>query len=42
MFRTIYQWVLKQCPVVTKILQLYASHNKNVTFLSDALCVNFF
>lgn len=35
MLKTIYQWVLKQCPVVTKILQLYASHNKNVTFLSD-------
>jgi predicted unusual protein kinase regulating ubiquinone biosynthesis (AarF/ABC1/UbiB family) len=35
MLRTIYQWILKQCPVVTKILQLYSSQNKNVTFLSD-------
>lgn len=29
------QLILKHCPVLTKILQVYASQNKDATFLSD-------
>lgn len=35
MWSKITQFILKNCPVLTKILQVYASQNKDATFLSD-------